>query len=59
MPVYTYNKWPGKQASEEADALYKKLVTDEGLTGAQARTAIDNHLRGTRSKEKSRLRQEN
>lgn len=59
VPVYTYNKWPGKQASEEADALYKKLVTDEGLTGAQARTAIDNHLRGTRSKEKSRLRQEN
>jgi len=55
----TYNKWPGKQASEEADALYKKLVTGEGLTGAQAITAIDNHLRGTRSKEKSRLRQEN
>lgn len=57
VPVFTSRAWPGKEDAIKYADLYKRVVRDGGLHGAQARTGMDNALRGTRSAEKSAARE--
>ena len=58
VPVFTTRSWPGKKASAEYADVYNRAVKRKGLHGAEARTAMDNALRGTRSRAKSAKRKE-
>lgn len=58
VPVFTTRSWPGKKASAEYAGVYNRAVKRKGLHGAEARTAMDNALRGTRSRAKSAKRKE-
>lgn len=55
-PVYSSLDWPGKDQYEEYEKAYQMVVVDENLTGAAARTAMDQWARGNRSDEKSAAR---
>ena len=56
VPVYTSAKWPGREESIRYAELYDEVVRKAGLHTSQARTAMDNAVRGTRSAEKSQAR---
>lgn len=56
VAVWTSRAWPGKEESEEYARIYNRVVREGGLHGAQARTGMDNALRGNRSSEKSKKR---
>lgn len=56
VPVFTSRSWAGKEESLVYAGLYQRVVRDHDLHGAEARTAVDNALRGTRSGEKSEAR---
>lgn len=56
VPVFTSKKWAGKDDYEKLSAIYDKVVKDQGLTGAQARTALDEWSRGNRSTEEKMSR---
>lgn len=56
VPVFTSRVWEGKADHAKYAQLYKDVVTSVGLTGADARTAMDNALRGNRSADKSEAR---
>lgn len=54
--VYTSRSWPGKEDSQEYARLYNEVVRKGGLHGAEARTGMDNAVRGNRSSDKSAAR---
>lgn len=58
VPVFTSRTWPGKKAAAGYAATYDKVVRGKDLHGAEARSAMDKALRGTRSREKSARRKE-
>lgn len=58
VPVFTSRAWPGKKAAAKYAATYDKVVRGKDLHGAEARSAMDRALRGTRSREKSARRKE-
>lgn len=58
VPVFTSRAWPGKADSARYAKTYRSVVTDNGLHGAEARSAMDRALRGKRSDEKSARRKE-
>ena len=58
VPVFTSRAWPGKNAAAKYAATYDKVVRGKDLHGAEARSAMDRALRGTRSREKSARRKE-
>lgn len=58
VPVFTSREWPGKKAAAGYAATYDKVVRGKDLHGAEARSAMDKALRGTRSREKSARRKE-
>lgn len=58
VPVYTSREWDGKDEALRYARIYQQEVVDNGLRGAEARTAMDKALRGNRSAAKSVARQE-
>lgn len=58
VPVFTSRTWPGKKAAAGYAATYDRVVRGKDLHGAEARSAMDKALRGTRSREKSARRKE-
>lgn len=58
VPVFTSRAWPGKKAAAGYAATYDRVVRGKDLHGAEARSAMDKALRGTRSREKSARRKE-